>query len=155
VSKIPGSEKLMLCFQCGTYIADCPIGRHVEEYNPRMIAMMAKLGLKDELFSGDLLWLCTHFYTCLERCPQNVKLAEIISNLRSVVVREGFLHHDFRKVIEALAEHGYIYEMTDFIEEEREFQDPPPVPKANTEEIRRIMKETGLDKLAGIELKEE
>ena len=143
----------MLCFQCGTCIADCPIGRHVEEYNPRMIAMMTKLGPKDELFSGDLLWLCTHFYTCLERCLQNVKLAEIISNLRSVVVREGFLHHDFRKVIEALAERGYIYEITDFIEEG--VPGPAPVPKANTEEIRRIMKETGLDKLAGIELEEE
>ncbi|MFB0561019.1 MAG: 4Fe-4S dicluster domain-containing protein [Candidatus Lokiarchaeia archaeon] len=154
ISKIPGCDKLMLCFQCGTCSADCPVGRHLEEYKPRMIAIMTKLGLKDTLFSGDLLWLCTQCYTCLERCPQNVELADIISALRGVAVREGYLHPSFKKVIEALADHGYIYEITEFIEEEREMQDLPPTPKVNIEEVRRIMRRTGLDKQIDIELEE-
>lgn len=155
ISKFPGCDKLMLCFQCGTCTADCPVGRHLEEYNPRRIAVMAKLGLKKKLFSGDLLWLCTGCYTCLERCPQNVKLAEIISNLKGAAVREGFLHPAFKKVVEELVEHGYIYEITDFIDEERETQGLPPAPKVNIEEVRKIMRRAGLDKLIGIELKED
>nr|MDO8080063.1 4Fe-4S dicluster domain-containing protein [Candidatus Freyarchaeota archaeon] len=155
ISKLPGCDKLMLCFQCGTCTADCPVGRHVEEYKPRMIAVMTKLGLKNTLFSGDLLWLCTGCYTCLERCPQNVKLAEIISNLKGVAVKEGYLHPAFKKVIEALAEHGYIYEITDFIDEEREVQGLPPAPKVNIGEVRKIMKRAELDKLIGIELEED
>lgn len=155
ISKIPGCDKLMLCFQCGTCTADCPVGRHIEEYNPRRIAAMTKLGLKNKLFSGDLLWLCVGCYTCLERCPQNVKLAEIISNLKGVAVREGFLHPAFKKVFEALAEHGYIYEITDFIDEERETLGLPATPKVNIGEIRKIMRKAGLEKLIGMEFKEE
>lgn len=155
INKLPGCDKLMLCFQCGTCTADCPVGRHVEEYNPRKIAAMTKLGLKNKLFSGDLLWLCTGCYTCLERCPQNVKLAEIISNLKGVAVREGFLHPAFKKVVEALAEHGYIYEITEFIDEERETLELPPAPKVNIGEVRKIMIRAGLDELIGIELKED
>jgi heterodisulfide reductase subunit C len=127
----------------------------VEEYKPRMIAILTKLGLKNTLFSGDLLWLCTGCYTCLERCPQNVKLTEIISNLKSVAVKEGYLHPAFKKVIEALAEHGYIYEITDFIDEEREVQGLPPAPKVDIGEVRKIMRRVELDKLTGIELKED
>ncbi len=155
ISKIPGCDKLMLCFQCGTCSADCPIGRHLEEYKPRMIAIMTKLGLKNTLFSGDLLWLCTQCYTCLERCPQDVELAEIISALRGVAVREGYLHPSFKKVIEALADHGYIYEITEFLEEEREMMDLPSAPKVNIDEVRKIIRKTGLDKLIELELKED
>jgi heterodisulfide reductase subunit C len=155
ISNFPECDKLMLCFQCGTCTADCPVGRHTEEYNPRRIAAMAKLGLKNKLFSGDLLWLCTGCYTCLERCPQNVKLAEVISNLKRVAVREGFLHPAFRKVIEALTEHGYIYEITEFIDEERDTLGLPPAPKVSIQEVRKIMRRAGLDKLIGIELKED
>ncbi|MEM2144726.1 MAG: 4Fe-4S dicluster domain-containing protein [Candidatus Jordarchaeaceae archaeon] len=155
ISKLPGCDKLMLCFQCGTCTADCPVGRHIEEYNPRRIAVMTKLGLKNKLFSGDLLWLCSGCYTCLERCPQNVKLAEIISSLKGIAVKEGFLHPAFRKVIEALAEHGYIYEITDFIDEERDILGLPSAPKVNVGEVRKIMRRAGLDKLVGIELRED
>lgn len=155
ISKFPECDKLMLCFQCGTCTADCPVGRHIEEYNPRRIAAMAKLGLKDKLFSGDLLWLCTGCYTCLERCPQNVKLAEIISSLKEVAVREGFLHPAIRKVIEILAEHGYIYEITEFIDEERDILGLPPVSKVDVKEVWKIMRRAGLDKLVGIDLRED
>lgn len=154
ISKIPGCEKLMLCFQCGTCSADCTVGRHLKEYKPRLIAMMTKLGMKQALFQGDLLWLCTQCYTCLERCPQNVELAEIISALRGIAAREGYLHPSLKKVIEALANHGYIYEITEFIEEDRDMRELPPVPKVDIGEVRKIMRMTGLDKLAGIELEE-
>ncbi|MEM3585841.1 MAG: hypothetical protein QXO71_00845, partial [Candidatus Jordarchaeaceae archaeon] len=106
-------------------------------------------------FSGDLLWLCVGCYTCLERCPQNVKLAEIISSLKGLAVREGLTHPAFRKVIEELAEHGYIYEITDFINEERDILGLPPAPKVNVGEVRKIMRRAGLDKLIGIELRED
>ncbi|MGQ9720776.1 MAG: 4Fe-4S dicluster domain-containing protein [Candidatus Jordarchaeum sp.] len=155
ISKIPGCDKLMLCFQCGTCSADCPIGRHLAEYKPRMIAIMTKLGMRNILFQGDLIWLCTQCYTCLERCPQDVELAEIISALRGIAVREGYLHPAFKKVIEALSNYGYIYEMTEFIEEEREMQELPPTPKVNIGEVRKIMRRTGLDKLVGMELGED
>ena len=49
ISKLPGAEKLMLCFQCGTCTADCPISRFSDFYRPRRIARMVHLGLKDRL----------------------------------------------------------------------------------------------------------
>ncbi|MCK5593393.1 hypothetical protein KAI31_04775, partial [Candidatus Bathyarchaeota archaeon] len=52
ISKIPGAEKVMLCFQCGTCTADCPIARFDDFYRPRKLIRMTQLGLKDRLLSN-------------------------------------------------------------------------------------------------------
>jgi len=52
ISKLPGAEKVMLCFQCGTCTADCPIARFDDFYRPRKLIRMVQLGLKDRLLSN-------------------------------------------------------------------------------------------------------
>ena len=46
ISKVAGAEKTMLCYQCGTCTADCPISRFSDSYRPRKFIHMAQLGLK-------------------------------------------------------------------------------------------------------------
>jgi len=45
ISKVPGAQKIMLCFQCGTCTADCPIARFSDSYRPRKLMRMTQLGL--------------------------------------------------------------------------------------------------------------
>ena len=147
--KVPGAERLMLCYQCGTCTADCPIAMRVEEFRPRQIARLAVYGQKDRLLSGDTLWLCAGCYTCYERCPQKVRVSEIISALRKLAVEEGLLHSTYKALMKSIAETGYIYEIGEFENEMREEVGLPPAPKPEVGEIEAIMRKTGFIKFIG------
>ena len=145
----PGAERLMLCYQCGTCTADCPVAMRVDEFRPRRIARLAVYGQKDRLLGGDTIWLCTGCYTCYERCPEKVRVSEIVSALRRLAVKEGIIHPTYRSVIESIAETGYIYEIGEFENEMRGDLGLPPAPEPEVEEIRAIMRKTGFSKLFG------
>jgi len=146
----PGAEKLMLCYQCGICTADCPVAKHVKEFRPRRIARLAAYGQKDRLLSGDTLWLCAGCYTCYERCPEQVRVSEIVSALRKLALKEGIIHPTYRALMESIAEMGYIYEIGEFENEMREDEDLPPAPEPDTDEIKAIMEKTGfLNHLGG------
>lgn len=147
--KTPGAERIMLCYQCGTCSADCPVAMRVEEFRPRRIARLTTYGQKDRLLGGDTLWLCAGCYTCYERCPQRVRVSEIVSALRKLAVEEGLLHPTYRALMKSMVEAGYIYEIGEFENETRQEEGLPPAPKPEMDEIRAIMKKTGFIKFIG------
>ncbi|MBE0519976.1 4Fe-4S dicluster domain-containing protein, partial [Candidatus Bathyarchaeota archaeon] len=111
LSKLPGAEKLMLCFQCGTCTADCPISRFSDFYRPRKIARMVQLGLKDRLLSDDALWLCSTCFTCVDHCPQGVEIAGIVRVLRNLTVKERAVVPLVSKELASnILKAGYVYE---------------------------------------------
>ena len=116
---------------------------------------MAIMGLRERILSGEEVWLCLACYTCDERCPQDVKPSELIEALKHMAVKDGHIHPVFKKEMDLIANNGRLYEITDFENEEREMLGLPPVSPVHIEEIRKIVKRTGLDKLAGIDWKEE
>ncbi|MFB0522829.1 MAG: 4Fe-4S dicluster domain-containing protein, partial [Candidatus Bathyarchaeia archaeon] len=89
ISKVPGAEKIMMCFQCGTCTADCPIARFNDFYRPRKLVRMTQLGLKERLLSSDVIWLCSTCFTCIDHCPPDVGIASIVRALRNLTVEEG------------------------------------------------------------------
>lgn len=86
----PGAESFMKCFTCGTCTASCPVAEVYGEYDPRKIIRMAILGMREEVLSSELLWMCSRCYACAALCPQNVKFTDVIGVLRDMAVREGF-----------------------------------------------------------------
>lgn len=86
----PGAESFMRCFTCGTCTASCPVAEVHDEYDPRKIIRMAILGMREEVLSSDILWMCSRCYTCAALCPQNVKFTDVISILRDMAVKEGY-----------------------------------------------------------------
>lgn len=84
-----GAESLMRCFTCGTCTASCPVAEVHEEYDPRRIIRMAILGMREEVLSSDILWMCSRCYTCYALCPQDVKFSDVVSVLRDMAIREG------------------------------------------------------------------
>ncbi|MDH5199286.1 MAG: 4Fe-4S dicluster domain-containing protein [Candidatus Bathyarchaeota archaeon] len=146
----PGAEKLMRCYQCGVCTADCPVAMRVKEFRPRRIARLAALGQRDRLLGGDTVWLCAGCYTCYERCPEQVRVSEIISALRKLALKEGIIHPTYKALMVSIAEMGYIYEINDFQNEMREDEDLPPAPEPDIDEIESIMRKTGfLDLVEG------
>jgi len=95
VAEEPGGENIKLCFACGLCTASCPVADIDPEYNPRKIIRMVILGMRKEVLSSNFPWLCTQCYTCQAHCPQNVKFSDVMKALRSMAVREGYVHPSF------------------------------------------------------------
>ena len=91
IASQPGAESFMRCFTCGTCTASCPVAEVNEEYDPRKIIRMSILGMREEVLSSDILWMCSRCYTCAALCPQNVKFTDVISILRDMAVKEGYV----------------------------------------------------------------
>jgi heterodisulfide reductase subunit C len=102
VSEQPGGENLKLCFSCGICTAGCPVTEVESEYNPRKLIRMILLGMRQEVLSSDLIWLCSLCYTCYARCPQNVKFTDIMGVLRDMAVRENHVHPSFVKNVDEI-----------------------------------------------------
>ena len=148
ISKMHGAEKLMLCFQCGTCTADCPISRFSDLYRPRKIARMVQLGLKDRLLSDEALWLCSSCFTCVDHCPQGVEIAGIVRVLRNLSVKErGIMPLVYRELASNLLKGGYVYEIVESRHKKRAELGLPPLPKPNLEEIAKIFEITGSSKI--------
>lgn len=132
-----GASELSACFQCGVCTASCPIRELDDTFNPRKIMKLAKLGLKDQVLNNEFIWLCSMCFICLERCPQDVRPPEVMTVLRNMAAKEGLAPPNLMKLVQILAEKGRIYEIDDFIEDERDDRELPPV-EAEPETIKKI-----------------
>ena len=139
IAKMHGGEKLMRCFQCGTCTSDCPVAKFSETYRPRQIIRMAQLGLRERVLSSDTLWLCAACFTCTDRCPQDVEVASVIRVLRNLAVEKGYIPQVFKEQGSCILETGYAYKIPDLRIKKRESLGLPPLPRGNTENIRKTL----------------
>jgi heterodisulfide reductase subunit C len=137
----PGGEHIRRCFSCGTCTAGCPIGGVTGKYNPRRIVHMALLGMRQQVLTSDFVWLCSVCYTCYERCPQDVRIPELMNAIRNIAVREGHVPQTFRSQIEKLRTHGRLYEIEEYENERRAEYGLPPL-REDAAEVRRILEQT-------------
>ena len=143
IAKEPGGEHIKRCFSCGTCTAGCPVREVTDRYNPRKIIRMAILGMKKEVLSSQFIWLCSSCYTCYERCPQDVKIPELMNALKNIAVREGYIPSSFKMQLDILSSFGRLLEITDF-ENDRRKEWNLPLIEGKTEEIKKILETLGL-----------
>jgi heterodisulfide reductase subunit C len=81
----------IFCQQCGACITSCPAQKHGSNFNPREIMLKARYGLAGTLLVKDsILWQCFNCGTCRDRCPQEQSPADVISQLRKLLVEVLF-----------------------------------------------------------------
>lgn len=141
-----GGEHIMKCVQCATCTSGCPVAVVSEKFNPRRIIRMAVLGLKDVVLQEDFVWYCAACYTCSERCPQDVRIPDLMAAIRNIAVKEGFIHPAYKEQGRLIGKHGRLYEITDFENEKREKLGLTRIEEEN-EEINKIYSCTGMDKV--------
>jgi len=115
-------ERLRLgyvCYGCGVCTSSCPIARVNPLYDPREIIRRLVLG-EGGLFSDPIIWLCSMCYTCQERCPQGVHIADLIIALRNIGCKEGQLPHAMKVQLEAIKDSGKTYPLDEFDMKKRE-----------------------------------
>ena len=127
ILKHPGGEQILVCFQCGVCTSSCPLRLISPEYNPRRIVKEAVLGMKDLVLSSDFIWFCADCNACTERCPQGVNPSEVMKAIKNIAVEEGIAPPAVKKIVENIEEHGRLYPIEDFTQEEREMLDLPEI----------------------------
>jgi heterodisulfide reductase subunit C len=149
-----GGEKISVCLQCGTCTASCPINRFNETYNPRVILRAIFLGLKEKVFSNNIIWLCASCYSCTERCPRGVRPTEIIRVIRNLAVAEGQVHPFYKLQAEAISQFGRIFQADEFTDELRESVGLPSLPQVAVKEVSTILQRTDMKKILSSERSE-
>jgi len=88
VYHIPGGEKIRDCIQCGTCSGSCPVSGYMEE-TPRQIFAMIRAGMRDKILDSKTIWTCASCYQCMHRCPQEIKITDIMYMLKRMAIREN------------------------------------------------------------------
>jgi heterodisulfide reductase subunit C len=135
------------CYQCGTCASSCPVAKITSSFNPREIMLLALRAEKDELISGDAIWLCCSCFNCQERCPQKVEIADCIYALRNIAFKEGYIPNIYSEFASALLNDGRIVGVSKFVEKKRPALGLPPLQPTGVDALRRILFATGFDKL--------
>jgi heterodisulfide reductase subunit C len=146
IAAAPGGEQIRRCFACGTCTASCPVREVTERYNPRRIIHMALLGLREPVLRSDFVWLCSTCYACHERCPQDVRITDLMHAIKNIAVQHGSIHPSFRSQMDLLRQHGRLYDITSF-ENERRTELGLPAIHEQADEFPRILAITGLDEI--------
>lgn len=114
IIKQEGGEALLKCFGCSDCAASCPVRYFDERYNPRKIIRLTLLGMKNEVLSSPFLWLCAHCHLCTERCPQGIKVADLINGIKNYAAQKGFCPNGLKVQLNLLNDLGRLYEVEDF-----------------------------------------
>jgi len=128
------------CYQCGACVGDCPAATYSDNFNPREIMLKVLYGLGGELMvENSILWECTNCYNCAERCPQEVKPAEVIISLKNMLADMGIYPEAVSKVIQTFEETGRTVPMSPAIDKQRERFGLPPLPPVPMDEIKKLL----------------
>jgi heterodisulfide reductase subunit C len=147
-----GADRIRTCIQCGTCSSVCPSGRRTA-FRTRELMRKALLGLKDEVLSSTDLWLCATCYTCLERCPRQIKVTDAIIIMRNMAVNQGFMLPEHKKASQKLLSTGHAVPIDDANQEIRKdlgLKELPPTTHSNKKalaQVQEIMKRTGFKDL--------
>lgn len=81
--KEKSGQPIELCYQCQKCASGCPMEEFFE-FTPNQVIRMIHFGLKDKLLSSSAIWLCSGCETCGVRCPNGIKISEIMDALRAM-----------------------------------------------------------------------
>lgn len=88
------SDNFSSCYKCTTCTSECPVvachDNPVQALGllPHQIMHALALGLRNEALASRMVWDCVTCYSCQEACPQNVKVTDILYELRNIAYRD-------------------------------------------------------------------
>jgi len=131
VAREPGGEAIRKCYACGTCAAGCPVRRFHPAFNPRRIIRMVLLGMRQQVLKEPFLWLCATCFTCQERCPQGVRISDLMRALKNMAARGGNMPDGIPLQVNLLREKGTLYPLDDFDNKKRTKADLPSLSQAH------------------------
>ncbi len=104
VMSVPGCEQLESCIQCGTCSGVCPLSIYMD-YSPRQVMALTRADFKNEVLRSHTIWLCASCYSCTVECPREIRITDIMYELKQRAIHEGIYPRKF--AIPVLAKEFY------------------------------------------------
>jgi len=142
----PGGENFLRCMQCGTCTASCPVKVIDPDYNCRRIIRMALIGDKEQVLKSKFIWMCSTCYACYERCPADVKITDLMTAMKNIAVKHGYIHPNIKELITYLEKFGGLTEVSDF---ENRMREKYGLPKINQspERVQKVLEKVNIKKI--------
>lgn len=102
---------------------------------------MILLGLKDEVLKSNSIWLCSGCYSCYELCPRDVKITHLMTAVRNIAVKEGYIPKPMKLIVDLIEKYGRILEVSEFENIVRLKKEIPEL-ALTIPEINRVLKRT-------------
>lgn len=87
VMSVPGCEDLESCIQCGTCSGVCPLSIYMD-YTPRQVMALTRSDFKNEVLRSHTIWLCASCYACSVECPREIRITDIMYELKQRAIHE-------------------------------------------------------------------
>lgn len=87
IDATPGGQALVTCLQCGTCGGSCPSAMDMD-HTPRRLFAMIDAGLRDQVLQSNTPWYCVSCYYCMERCPKEIPITDLMYTLKRISIRE-------------------------------------------------------------------
>ena len=88
VMSVPGCEALESCIQCGTCSGVCPLSIYMD-ITPRQVIKLTRDDFKDDVLKSSTIWLCASCYACTCECPREIRITDIMYELKQRALKEG------------------------------------------------------------------
>ena len=81
------------CVQCQTCTNVCPVVAHSNDIGqgvdltPQKVMNLLRLGMRDLTLGSRMVWDCANCYQCQENCPEGIRVADIMYELRALAVQ--------------------------------------------------------------------
>lgn len=80
------------CMRCGKCSASCPGFQDMDVHPQKVVAMVAD-GDVEGLLGANSLWRCMSCFLCVERCPRDVKPANVIEAVKILRIGKKGMNH--------------------------------------------------------------
>lgn len=93
--------EIQSCYQCGKCTAGCPLNEEMDLMPNQILRMLQAEypGYENELLRSASIWLCLACDTCYARCPQEVKLPDIMDFLRQESMRRKLVNPKAKNIL--------------------------------------------------------
>ncbi len=85
---VPGGDRISRCLQCGTCTGSCPVS-YAMDISPRMVIALFRAGQIEEILRSRTIWICASCYMCTTRCPQSIKITDLLYALKRTAMDAG------------------------------------------------------------------
>ena len=116
IMRVPGCEQLDDCIQCGTCSGVCPLSVYMD-HTPRQVMELARSDFKHDVLTSNTIWLCASCYACTSECPRQIRITDIIYELKQRAIHEGLYPRRFpipvlaQEFTRMVRKHGRITEL--------------------------------------------
>jgi Fe-S oxidoreductase len=83
-----GSDTLYQCMQCGLCSGLCPWPAVESPFRTRQLIRMGQMGLEG-FESDEILYACTTCRLCVENCPRQVAIIDVVRAMRAMIAESG------------------------------------------------------------------